>query len=70
MNEYCVCRHSVIPEGRRVCFACEKGRIKLGMILQTLNATKEDIGSAYNFMEGEDDVRVFEGTKDKVSTEE
>ena len=70
MNEYCVHCHSVIPEERQVCFACERGRIKLGMILQTLNATKEDVGSAYNFMEGEDDVRIFERTKDKVSTEE
>ena len=37
----------VIPEGRMVCLRCEHTEIKYGMILQTNNATKEEIEKTY-----------------------
>ena len=52
MNEdRCVCCGEVIPEGRQVCLNCENRMTKVGAILQSRNATEEEVTKAYNFLE-------------------
>ena len=52
MNEdRCVCCGEVIPEGRQVCLNCEHRMTKVGAILQSRNATEEEVTKAYNFLE-------------------
>ena len=46
-NNRCVYCNEIIPEGRMVCPSCERKQIKLGKMLQSLNATKEVVESAY-----------------------
>jgi hypothetical protein len=54
-NNRCLYCNEIIPEGRMVCPTCEHTQIKIGMILQSLKPTKEDIKMAYNFMEDNND---------------
>ena len=54
-NNRCVCCGEIIPEGRMVCLLCEKKQIKLGLILQSFQATTKEVSNAYSFMEGNDD---------------
>ena len=49
-EERCICCGEVIPEGRQVCWSCEHRMIKMGAILQSRNATEEEVAKAYNFL--------------------
>ena len=53
-NNRCVVCDEIIPEGRMVCPICNQGFIKVGMILQSNNATKEETEQAYEFMKGKE----------------
>lgn len=44
----CLWCDEIIPEGIMVCPTCEQKEVKVGTILQTINATKEEIEDAYN----------------------
>lgn len=44
-----ICGESV-PEGRQVCWGCEYHIDKIGSILQSQNATKDDVIKAYEFI--------------------
>lgn len=35
MENRCVCCGEIIPEGRQICYSCECGIVKTGIILQT-----------------------------------
>jgi hypothetical protein len=48
----CLYCNEIIPDGEKVCKSCERAEIKMGMILQSLNASEEEVKSAYDFMEG------------------
>lgn len=51
MNEdRCICCGKIIPEGRQVCLNCEYRVGKIGSILQSQNATKDDVIRAYEFI--------------------
>lgn len=54
-NNRCLYCNEIIPEGRMVCFNCERVQMKMGMILQSLNATEEQVKTVYNAMEKKDD---------------
>lgn len=54
-NNRCLYCNEIIPEGRMVCPSCERKQIKLGMILQSLKATKEEVEAAYDAMEESND---------------
>lgn len=49
-EERCVCCGEVIPEGRQVCLSCEYSITKVGAILQSRNATEEEVTKAYIFL--------------------
>ena len=51
MSNKCLYCNKTIPDRERVCRACEREEIKMGMILQSLNATPAEVKSAYDFME-------------------
>lgn len=52
MNEdRCICCGEIIPEGRQVCLNCEYRVGKIGSILQSQNATKDDVIRAYEFIQ-------------------
>lgn len=52
MNEdRCICCGEIIPEGRQVCLNCEYRVGKIGSILQSQNATKDDVIKAYEFIQ-------------------
>ena len=46
--EKCMYCRAIIPEGRDVCPICEYKLIKAGSILQSNNATEEEIEGFYN----------------------
>ena len=48
--ERCVCCGAIIPEGRMVCPMCEQKEIKYGNILQSRNATEEEVQMAYEWL--------------------
>lgn len=48
--ERCIHCGRIIPEGRMVCFKCENEEKKIGMILQTNEATAEEVEAAYNWL--------------------
>ena len=50
-EERCICCNETIPEGRQICWSCEHRMIKMGAILQSRNATEEEVAKAYNFLE-------------------
>ena len=50
-NNRCLYCNEPIPDGERVCDACERAEMKMGMILQSLNAAPAEVKSAYDFME-------------------
>ena len=54
-NNRCIICNEIIPEGRDMCLLCENAQMKMGAILQSLNATKEETKLAYDFMEGNND---------------
>lgn len=48
MNENtCVFCGAIIPEGRQICWSCEHSSIKVGSILQSCDATYEEVFDAY-----------------------
>lgn len=49
-EERCVCCGKPVPEGRQVCWNCEHQEMKTGAILQTIEATEEDVKKAYDFL--------------------
>lgn len=52
MNEdRCICCGEIIPEGRQICLNCEYRVGKIGSILQSQNATKDDVIKAYEFIQ-------------------
>ena len=55
MEDRCVVCNEIIPEGNRACPCCERSKMKMSMILQSFNATKEEVKAAYDFMEGDND---------------
>lgn len=50
-TDRCVSCGVVVPEGRQVCWGCERNIVKIGSILQSYNATKDDVVKAYEFIE-------------------
>ena len=50
-EERCICCGEIVPEGRQVCWSCEHSMTKVGAILQSRNATEEEVAKAYNFLE-------------------
>jgi uncharacterized Zn finger protein (UPF0148 family) len=46
----CIHCGRVIPEGRIICPICEQKEVKLGAILQSNNATEEEIEGAYELL--------------------
>lgn len=50
MEERCICCGDIIPEGKMICWNCEQKSIKLGSILQSNNATAEEVNDAYEWL--------------------
>ena len=50
MENRCVCCGNPIPEGRQVCWTCEHEGIKVGKIMQSQNATSEEVENAYEWL--------------------
>lgn len=48
--EKCVCCGKIIPEGRLICPICEQKEVKIGIILQSNNATEEEVENAYELL--------------------
>ena len=46
----CIICGEPVPEGRQVCWGCEHHIDKIGSILQSQNATKDDVIKAYEFI--------------------
>ena len=47
-QEYCACCGAPLSaEGTMICWSCEQKETKLGLILQSQNATKEEVKRAY-----------------------
>ena len=49
-EERCVCCGDIIPEGMMVCPQCNHQEVKIGTLLQSINATKEQVIQAYRFL--------------------
>lgn len=47
----CIVCGEPVPEGRQVCLNCEYRVGKIGSILQSQNATKDDVIKAYEFIQ-------------------
>ena len=47
----CVVCGEIVPEGRQICLNCEYRIDKIGTILQSQNATKDDVIRAYEFIQ-------------------
>ena len=54
----CVSCGEIIPEGRLICWRCEQKEIKYGTILQTNNATPDEVEDAYGWLYDERQVGV------------
>ena len=48
--EKCVCCGEIIPEGRMVCPNCNGHITKVGSLLQSRDATKEEVEKAYGWL--------------------
>ena len=48
--ERCAFCDAIIPEGTHVCWSCEHKVMKTGAILQSLEATDEEVKQAYDFL--------------------
>ena len=46
----CVCCGEIVPEGRMICRRCEREEMKYGAILQSQNATEEEVKDAYKWL--------------------
>ena len=47
----CIVCGEPVPEGRQICLNCEYRIDKIGTILQSQNATKDDVIRAYEFIQ-------------------
>ena len=47
----CIVCGEPVPEGRQICLNCEYRVDKIGSILQSQNATKDDVIKAYEFIQ-------------------
>ena len=47
----CIVCGEPVPEGRQICLNCEYRVVKIGSILQSQNATKDDVIRAYEFIQ-------------------
>lgn len=47
----CIVCGDIVPEGRQICLNCEYRIDKIGTILQSQNATKDDVIKAYEFIQ-------------------
>lgn len=52
-EERCIHCGRIIPEGRITCQMCDREISQMGRLLQSADATKEDIVGAYSFLEEE-----------------
>lgn len=50
-EEKCIYCGEVIPEGRIVCAQCENAILRMGAILQSNEATEEEVDEAYDFIQ-------------------
>lgn len=48
--ERCICCGAIIPEGRMTCPMCEQKEMKYGSILQSQDATVEEVKEAYEWL--------------------
>ena len=56
MNENkCIYCGKVISDKQKVCASCERELMKLGMIMQSRQATEEEVETAYKMMEARND---------------
>jgi hypothetical protein len=46
----CACCDEIIPEGRQICPGCESNVTKVGAIMQSRGATKEEVKKAYEWL--------------------
>lgn len=46
----CICCGEMIPEGKMICPRCEQKEIKTGILLQSINVTKEEAEKAYEWL--------------------
>ena len=53
VEDRCVVCGNIVPEGRMVCPQCENAQIKIGMILQSVQATEEHVKEVYGIKEKE-----------------
>lgn len=51
MNNTCLYCNEIIPEGGQVCPTCDHKLMKIGMILQSNNATEEEVEEVYKDLE-------------------
>lgn len=51
MEERCVMCGEIVPEGRQVCPSCEQVMLRVGMIIQSQEATNEEIEKAYKSLQ-------------------
>lgn len=49
-EERCICCGNIIQEGRQICCSCERDIVKIGSILQSHNATEDDVIKAHEFI--------------------
>lgn len=50
-QEYCIhCGKPLSAEGTMTCWSCERKEIKLGAMLQSNNATEEEVKEAYELL--------------------
>ena len=47
----CIVCGEIVPEGRQICLNCEYRVDKIGSILQSQNATKDDVIKAYEIIQ-------------------
>ena len=53
-EERCVCCGEIIPEGQQTCINCEQRMMKIGAILQSHNATEEEVAEVYDIFKNTD----------------
>ena len=49
-EDRCIICNKVISDGKMMCSLCEDACTRIGMILQSRDATKDEIKKTYNFI--------------------
>lgn len=57
MSTSCIYCERIAQEGQEACASCRRNIIKLGSILQSCNATQEEVAAAYDFLECQNEVQ-------------